>query len=145
MLMELHTQIMIRSTPAKVWSILTDFPAYPSWNPFIISINGRPAVGERLEVRMQPPDAARMTFKPKVTAFQVNEKFQWLGHFIIPGIFDGEHTFALEAQPDGTVLFSQSEHFSGLFVAFFRKMLNDNTRRGFEAMNQKLKERAERN
>jgi hypothetical protein len=121
-----------------------DFEAYPSWNPFIVYIIGIPGLGEHLQVKMQPPGSARMTFHPKITVFEPRKKFQWLGHVIIPGIFDGKHTFHLEEQPDGMTLFRQYETFSGVLVPIFRKMLH-NTKSGFEMMNAALKEKAEEN
>jgi hypothetical protein len=42
---ELHTEIEIAATRERVWSILTDFGAYPRWNPFIRSIDGAPEKG----------------------------------------------------------------------------------------------------
>lgn len=143
--MELYTEIRIRATPERIWSILMDFEAYPSWNPFIVYIIGIPGLGEHLQVKMQPPGSARMTFNPKVTVFQPLKKFQWLGHSIIRGIFDGKHTFQLENQADGTTLFRQYEAFSGILVPLFRKMLENNTRSGFEMMNAALKEKSEEN
>jgi hypothetical protein len=41
--------------------------------------------------------------------------------------------------------FKQSEIFKGILVPFFKKMIENNTKKGFEAMNQKLKELAEIN
>jgi len=70
----------------------------------------------------------------------LNRDLSWLGHLIIPGLFDGEHTFRLDDNHNGTTTFIHSENFSGLLVPLFRKMLEENTREGFIQMNNKLKE-----
>jgi hypothetical protein len=44
---EIQSQIEIAARRERVWSILTDFPSYPSWNPFIRSID-EPVVGHLL-------------------------------------------------------------------------------------------------
>ena len=83
-----------------------------------------------------------MTFKPRVLAFEANKEFRWRGHLLFTGLFDGEHKFELIDNGNGTTTFKQSEKFKGIFVA----LLNiENTKKGFEAMNEKLKEMAERN
>jgi hypothetical protein len=41
------------------------------------------------------------------------------------------------------LLFIQREIFSGLLVPLLKKMLDDNTKRGFEMMNSKLKDKCE--
>ncbi|HWC70427.1 MAG TPA: SRPBCC family protein [Actinomycetota bacterium] len=51
---ELRTEIEIDAPPEQVWQVLTDFGAYPDWNPFIRSIEGEPQVGSRLNVRIDP-------------------------------------------------------------------------------------------
>jgi hypothetical protein len=68
-----------------------------------------------------------------------------LGRFILPGIFDGEHSFLLIDNGDGTTTFIHKENFRGILVPFMKKQLDNNTRRGFEEMNNKLKELAESN
>ena len=40
----------IDASPEDVWQVLTDFDAYPEWNPFIRSIQGNPEVGSRLSI-----------------------------------------------------------------------------------------------
>jgi len=45
---------------------------------------------------------------------------------------------------DGTCTFIHGENFNGILISLFRKMLHNNTRRGFEMMNESLKERCER-
>lgn len=46
---QLYTEITIKATPEKVWAVLTDFSAYPSWNPFVKSIKGTPVVGRPID------------------------------------------------------------------------------------------------
>ena len=71
---QIHTEIEISAPAERVWELLTDFAAYPQWNPFIRYISGRPVPGERLEVRLEPPGGRGMTFSsprsstPKLTA-----------------------------------------------------------------------------
>ncbi len=58
-------------------------------------------------------------------------------------IFDGEHSFVIEDNQDGTITFKHEEIFNGLLVGPFSKKLDRDTKAGFETMNQKLKELAE--
>ena len=138
---EIKTEILINATPEKVWSILTNFDNYPNWNPFIKSIKGEVKIGNKIKVSIQPPNSKEMTFKPRVLAFETNKELLWIGHLLFKGLFDGEHKFELIDNGNGTTTFKQSEKFKGIFVG----LLNlENTKKGFEAMNEKLKEMAER-
>jgi hypothetical protein len=141
---ELKTEVIIYAAPAEVWAILTDFDKYPTWNPFIKSLSGNVVVGNKIETNIEPPGKKPMTFKPEVLAFETNRELRWIGHLIIPGLFDGEHKFELIDNKDGTTLFKQSEKFSGILIPLFKKMLEVNTVDGFNQMNKKLKKLAEK-
>ena len=137
----IQTEILINTDITKVWDVLMNFNNYPKWNPFITSISGEPKLGRRLTVSIKPPGGKVMTFKPRVLAFETNKELRWLGHLLFTGFFDGEHKFELIDNGNGTTTFKQSEKFKGMFVG----LLNlENTQKGFEAMNEKLKEMAER-
>ncbi len=140
---EIRTSILIHATPDKAWRVLMDFENYPNWNPFIKSIAGKAEKGGRLVVRIEPPDANGMTFKPTVLATLPNQQFRWIGRLLFPGLFDGEHIFELTGHGNGTTTLVQRERFRGILVPFFKKMLNNNTLRGFEMMNIALKARVE--
>lgn len=140
---EIKTEILINATPAKVWSILTGFENYPNWNPFIKSIKGKVKVGNNIIARIEPPEAKGMTFKPKILTFETNKELSWIGHLLFPGLFDGEHKFELINNGEGKTTFIQSEKFKGILVPLFKKQLDNNTKKGFEEMNRKLKELAE--
>lgn len=141
---EIVTEIEIEASPENVWQILMDFAAYPKWNPFIKSIEGKPQVEAGLKVFIQPPGSSGMNFSPTVTAFERAKNFQWKGRLLLPGIFDGTHSFIIEPVNENRVLFIHSEQFSGLLVPILWRKLNTGTRRGFNEMNVALKKEAER-
>lgn len=138
---EITTQITIRSTPEKVWDILTDFERYPDWNPFIRSIEGDTNIGKKIKVSIHPPDGKKMTFRPMVLSKTEKKEFSWRGSLLFRGLFDGEHRFELIDNHDGTVTFIHSEKFSGLLVWMFNPKKAE---AGFNQMNEKLKELAEK-
>ncbi len=140
---ELRTEISITAPPDRVWRQLTDFASFPQWNPFIRRATGEPGEGAQLEVYLQPSGARVMTFRPRILKAEQNSELRWLGHFLIPGLFDGEHIFTIEPLEAGRVRFVQREIFTGLLVPLFMRWLEKDTRRGFEEMNLALKVRAE--
>ena len=101
------------------------------------------ALGEQIEARLTPPGGKGMSFKPRVTAFTAGTKLHWLGHLLIPGLFDGEHQFSLEAIEGSRTRFVQREDFTGILVLPVLKTVGDSTKQGFEAMNAALKQRVE--
>ncbi len=134
---EIKTEIIIHSTPKKIWKKLTDFKSYPNWNPFIKEISGKLRVSERIKVKIQPENSSAMTFKPTILDYKKNKRLIWKGKFIFKGLFDGEHKFELIDNKNGTTIFRQSEEFSGILVGIFNLK---NIKKSFEQMNWKLKE-----
>jgi hypothetical protein len=141
---ELYTEIEIEASPEQVWSLLTDFSHLPEWNPFMQRASGLVKQGEKIEVRLQPPDGPGMTIKPTLIKVEPQRELRWLGHLLVPGLFDGEHIFSLEPVADNRVKLVQREEFRGVLVGLMLRWVGENTRRGFEAMNQALKTEAEK-
>ncbi len=141
---QLRTQVDIDATAERVWQVLTDFRAYPQWNPFMTQVSGTPAQGERLTIRMQPEGGRAMTFRPTVREAVAQRRLRWLGHLLVPGIFDGEHSFTIEPRDEGGVRLVQQEDFRGVLVPLLSRSLDRGTRPAFERMNQAVKQRAER-
>lgn len=136
-----HT-IEIDAAPEAVWRELADTRAYADWNPFVRSIEGELEESARLRVEITPPGGRAMTFRPTVRAARPGRELRWLGHLLVRGLFDGEHSFEIEPLAAGRSRFTQAERFSGLLVRPFAGGLAK-TERGFEAMNRALKARVE--
>lgn len=139
----LYTEIRINASAQKIWSVFTNFEKYPEWNPFITSLKGQPKKDSRIAVMLQPPGKKPMLFKPRVLKFEKENELRWIGQFIVPRLFDGEHTFLIKENRDGTCTFVQFERFRGILIPLLKKMLDSNTRQGFEQMNEALKKRCE--
>lgn len=141
---ELYSEIVINGTPEQVWGVLTNFSGFPNWNPFVRRASGTVKQGERIEVYLQPPDGPGMTIKPTLTEVVPNRELRWLGHTVIPGLFDGEHIFTIEALEADGVRFIQREVFGGILASPVLRLIGENTLRGFETMNKVLKAEAEK-
>jgi Uncharacterized conserved protein len=85
-----------------------------------------------------------MTFRPTVLKAEPNRELRWIGHLLIPGLFDGEHIFTIEPLGTNRVRFIQCEIYTGLLVPLFGRGLDTDTQRGFIEMNQALKIQAKR-
>lgn len=141
---ELSTEIEIKAPAARVWQILTDQDALAEWNSFIPSMDGQLQEGSQLVVKMTPPKGMAMTFRPTVLKVEEERELRWLGRLLMPGIFDGEHSFLIEPSGNDAVKFSQREKFSGILVPLMGLIgVFRNTNDGFEQMNEALKQRAE--
>lgn len=142
MVRSISSAIEIDAPPEAVWRELADTGSYGDWNPFVRRLDGELTAGARLEVEITPPEGRAMTFRPKVLAAKPGRELRWRGHLLVPGLFDGEHSFVIEPLGEGRSRLTQSERFSGLLVRPLGGGLGK-TERGFEAMNLALKARAE--
>jgi hypothetical protein len=142
MALHLKTSTDIDASPEAVWAVLSDLPSYPSWNPFIREASGELAAGERLDLTMQPEGGRAMRFRPTVLEAEPGRELRWLGRLVAPGVFDGEHRFAIEPTAGGSRLI-QEERFTGILVPLLAKGLRKRTLPAFEQMNEAVKERAE--
>jgi hypothetical protein len=140
---ELHSQIEIDATPEEVWRVLVDVERYHEWNPFIVDVHGVVQHGARLRMVMHPPGGRAVTLKPAVTEVQPKQVFEWWGHLVVRGLFDGRHRFELEPTARGTRV-AQTETFTGILVPLLRRSLDTHTAAGFELMNHALKAQVER-
>ncbi len=140
----LASAVEIAAAAKRVWAILTDFSAYPQWNPFIVSIEGRLKSGAILTLQLALPGKPVMTFKPRLKIVSSPRELRWVSQVLAPGLFEGEHGFRIEPLASDRCRLHSVEDFSGVFVPILVPGLQQASRAGFEAMKQAVKERAER-
>jgi len=139
----IRSSIEIRAPIATVWRILTDFAAYPDWNPHVRRVLGKPRPGARLAIYTRPPGGRTIVMRPRIISWSPPNELRWQATFLSRALFTGEHGFLLEATGPDRVRFVQDETFSGMLVPFYARLRLAATRRGFEQVNEALRERAE--
>ena len=119
---EFAVRILIRATPERIWSLLTDAPGYTRWNNTVTKIEGTIADGGRVTVhaKINPGRA----FPLKVLEFTPPRRMVWAGGMPL-GLFKGERTFLLETSRNGTVEFSMREVYRGLMAPLITRSVPD--------------------
>jgi hypothetical protein len=136
---EIYTEIVIEAPASVVWNHLVDFKSYPSWNPFVRRIDGIATEGESLKIVVQPLNENPMIFEPVLLTVDKDAEMKWLGRLLMPGIFDGEHSFELMRLSATRVKFVQKESFRGFLAFLLWDTVEPGTKKGFRAMNRSLK------
>lgn len=133
------TSTTIAAPPSRVWEILTDASAYPSWNSTIISMGGTIAEGERIALvsTLNP----KRTFKLSVSNVTAPTSMVWSDGMPL-GLFSGVRTFTLDASGDGGCEFSMAEEYSGLMAPLITRTIPDMTE-SFDTFAADLKAAAE--
>lgn len=92
-----EAQAEIAAPPQVVYEVLTALDDYGSWSSMLRYLGGNLALGQRLRLRLEAPGAPAYSFSPTVTRLEPGKAFGWLAVTGVRGLFDGEHTFVLEA------------------------------------------------
>jgi hypothetical protein len=138
------SEVLLRTTPERVWHELTDFTALPDWNPFLRKASGRLAEGERLRIRLTLDHGLPLPLQPKLTVVRPHQELRWLATVVRPGIFDVDRGFQILPHAGGLVRFVMSERCTGALAPLLRATnLEAQIYRGYDAMNTALRERVE--
>lgn len=135
---EYSASTTIDAPPERVWALLTDAPAYPTWNTGVLELNGTVAAGERLSLRARI--SPKRAFKMTVSEFDAPRRMVWSSGMPL-GLFAGARSFAVTAEGDGC-RFETEERFTGPLANMICKKMPDLTE-SFEQWCADLKAAAE--
>ncbi|PXF43218.1 hypothetical protein BWQ96_07047 [Gracilariopsis chorda] len=141
---DVEKKIVINATPEQTYNVLMDFPSYPEWNPMVLSIDGDTSPSSTLTVSIKVGARAPQSFKPTVLKNEVNREFRWVGKLLLACLYRGEHYFIIEGNSEGGCTFVHGERFSGVLSSPLNNMMGEDLPKAFEAFNNALKERVEK-
>jgi uncharacterized protein YndB with AHSA1/START domain len=118
-----ETAATIVAPPERVWSVLTNGDSYAQWNPEIVGIEGRLALGERVTVRVRLGDGAIRSVPQRVVAFDPPNRMEWVGGLPL-GMFVGRRTFTVTRVATGTE-FRMHLHMSGPLASLILRSVGD--------------------
>lgn len=137
---EIRTEITINAPAKKVWQVFTDFGAYPTWNPYIVKLEGTLQEGERMQATVARPDGTTSALSPKVRELKVGERLEMRNEVLGGIVMGANHIFEVKGNPDGSTTFVQAMTLDG-FATY--KIDTEMLKKQFEAMNKALKSKAE--
>jgi hypothetical protein len=139
----LITENEIHAAPSLVWRVVTDFPMFPEWNPFIREAHGDLRVGGKLRLSFTTPAGIGMKATATLVQVEPDYELRWIGSLLVPLLMDIEHFFIVEPLAPNKTRFVHGETFGGMLVPVFIRMLQSEVMGAYRAMNQALKQRAE--
>ena len=139
----IKTAIDVGTSAEIVWRVLTNFNAYPHWNPFLVAVYGPPVPGQRLKIEARYPHGRTLKYSVQVVKAIPAAELRWRRRRVIEGIFDREQAFFIIPNGIKGVRFIQREHFSGVLAALMMPFISEKTGKAFNLMNLALKRTAE--
>lgn len=140
---EVKNTIDIQAPVESVWRVLSDFPHYRDWNPFIVNVSGKMVQQSPLAVTIKPAIGGTMDFNLLLQSANPPLDMIWLGQTLLPKLLDGRHYFQVDSIDENSSRFTQGETYNGLFLFFAWPFLRWSVSRSFRDMNKALKTRAE--
>lgn len=142
---QIQAAIDIAAPAERVWRLLTDFAAFPRWNPFIrqLRMRGELRPGTPLEVQLLLGKRV-MKLTPTLSMVEPGQELRWQLRQVVPGLFDVERIFQIQPRTGGGVCFVQREECTGLLVAPILNLgMARDIRRGYDRFNLAMKAMAE--
>jgi hypothetical protein len=133
----------VATPPELVWRLLTDLELYPAWNPFIVSAQGRAECGAFLALRLQPGQGRLWRQRARITHCSAPRELGWRRRRLVAGLLERRHLIHLRPEAGGTHVHQRVE-WRGLLASFVPAARLEAVGLGLQAMNEALKQRAER-
>ena len=111
---ETSVSVDIQADPKTIWGLLTNAGNYPKWNSTVISIDGKIALGEKIQLKsyLDP----KRVFKLTVRELEQDKRLVW-------GDAMGKREYLLTPISIGQTKFSMVEKIGGPFFPLFAKMI----------------------
>jgi len=132
---ETSVSVNIQADAKTIWGLLTTSENYPTWNSTVLSIEGKIAPGEKIQLKsyLDP----KRVFKLKVKAVEPDRLLVW-------GDSMGNREFKLTPYSNGQTNFAMTEKIGGPLFPLFAKMIPPFDE-SFEKFAYDLKKEAEKN
>lgn len=135
-------RVGIQAPAEVIWEIVHDLPAWAEWNPTYTAAAGNIRIGEILTLTLALPGEPAQEIRPKVLEWVPNEQLHWQ-LTMMGGLIKTLRYIEIEPLGPENAIVDNGELFSGLMGPSLGKRVGRTVRRGFQAMNEALKARAE--
>ncbi len=139
-----RTFVQVNAPADRVWQALTELPAYPEWNPYVIQASGDFAEGSTLHIKEKVGGRTHRHSVKVVKLRPQQRTFTWAGA-LIPGRFlHWEESFQVEAMDPNHSLVTVSRAYQGWLLPLYWKVFNKYDLEAIRQMGAALKSRCEK-
>ncbi len=134
-----ESRFTIKAPVAVVWEVLSDFEAYPEWNP-CVQFRGNPVAGARVPLTLQLMGRS-FPFSVMVEAIDEQRELRWRGG--PRRLMTGTHYFKIRAMDPETTEMVHGERFEGVAVRMTWPVVGRAFETFYERINEALIQRCE--
>jgi len=135
-------RIGIQAPAEVIWGLIHDLASWETWNPTYPKASGDIHIGSTLEMTLQLPGQTPQQIKPLVLEWVPNEQLHWRLS-MMGGLVKTTRYIEIENLAEASCIVSNGEFFAGIMGPTAVRRMGGSIRRGFAAMNEALKARAE--
>ena len=135
-------RIGVQAPAEVIWEIVSDLQRWAEWNPTYTQAKGQIRIGSILTLTLALPGQPPQVIKPKVLDWIPGEQLHWELK-LMGGMIKTVRYIEIEARGETGCIIDNGEIFGGFMGPSLGKRMGGTVRRGFRAMNEALKTRAE--
>ena len=135
-------RIGIQAPAEVIWEIVRDLARWNEWNPTYPKASGEIRIGGPLEVTAALPGQPPIDLKPVVLDWVPNEQLHWKTSSM-GGLVKTVRFIEIETLAETGCIVANGEYIGGLMGGSVTRRIGRSAYRGFLAMNEALKIRAE--
>lgn len=139
---KIEHRIGVRAPAHVIWDAISDLGAWKDWNPLYPRANGVLRIGAQLDLDLAIPGQKRRTIRPVILDWVPNDQIHWRLS-ILGGLIQSTRYIEIEALTETGCIFSNGELFRGRIAPLALRRMAKDIRRGFAAMGEAVKARAE--
>jgi len=135
-------RIGVQAPAAVIWEIVHDLSRWSEWNPTYPQAAGQIRIGDTLDLTLALPGQPPQQIRPKVLEWVPGEQLHW-ELSLMGGMIKTLRYIEIEPLADESCVVDNGELFRGFMGPSLGRRMGRTIQRGFKAMNEALKERAE--
>ena len=140
--LKLEHRIGVQAPPEVLWDLIADLGAWPEWNPIYSQASGVLSIGAPLELTLALPDLPPRFIEPVVVDWVPHEQLLWRTS-VASGLGVAIRFLEIDQVAENACIFSNGELFQGLLGPAAGERVRRPLKKGFAAMGEALKARAE--
>ena len=138
-------KVEINAPVSLVWEILFDLARYPEWNPYTVRIDADLSkLGNPVGLHVQMNPKKRLLQVERLRICEPEKQLSWGMQILHPWILCAQRYQTLEKLGTEKCSYYTEDVFDGILVGIMMKMYGADVERGFNAISEALKLRAEK-